>query len=356
MKILVSHIIILLFSVVVFGQPTEEGKLFINITDKSKIIEISSEYEPLLSRKAKNKTSIPIIIKSIDKKYTFIFDYPTIRGDYYSSEGFPNYIYENNLGSCFMQQGWIVNSKSIVVNEKSNDTMTINIKNVFDKSIILDVKFTKGNFIYDLQSSIVNNPEIITELSFEELKQKWKEYSGNPFYQSVHRKIYLKKVKSKNKSLDFEYELLYPRDSIYIDFKYSGDFGIENSTYFVLKDNLPDGEYEIYVEDKLRKISFFKNGLKNNQWIEYLENNEKQITEYSNGKIKTVFEYFPDGSLKSKSCFNSKGIKMRTIYYNSGGIKMKEYFQDNEQYKIKKFDRDGKIIETKKIKRSYDSD
>lgn len=180
--------------------------------------------------------------------------------------------------------------------------------------------------------------------------------SINCYTQTSKYQIHLNRIINNKIKSGYEYKLVDPKDSIYVTIKYSGDFGLVNSTYFVLKDNLPDGEYEIYVDDKLRKISFFKNGLKNNQWIDYLENNEKQITEYSNGKIKTVFKYFPDGSLKSKSCFNSKGIKMRTIYYNSGGIKMKEYFQENKQYKIKKFDKDGKILETKKIKRSYDSD
>jgi antitoxin component YwqK of YwqJK toxin-antitoxin module len=173
--------------------------------------------------------------------------------------------------------------------------------------------------------------------------------SINGYTQTSNYEIYLKKLTTDKIKTGYEYQLVNPKDSVYVTIKYSGDFGMVTSTYFVLKDNLSDGEYKIFVEHQLRKEAFFKNGLKDNSWIEYRENNEKQIIKYSNGKIKSVFEYFSNGSVKSESCFNSKGIQTRIIYDENGILKMKEYFQENKQYKIKKYNCEGKRIETKKI-------
>ncbi|GEM_PF-5695956 len=224
------------------------------------------------------------------------------------------------------------------------DTMNVYFENIYQLSPIIEIKFKRGNYSLNVKEIIQNE---------KNKKGYSNQYIINPKYlKKVKRKyeIYLKKVITNKIKVGYEYQLVNPKDTAYVLVERSGDFGIVHSTYFVLKDNLPDGEYKIYVEDTLRQIGYYKNGLKDNRWIEYRENNEKQVTEYSNGKIKSVLEYFPDGSLKSESCFNSKGIKRRIIYYNSGEIKMKEYFYENKQYKIKKFDKEGKLIETIKIK------
>lgn len=350
MKIIFSHIIILFFSVVAFGQPME-GKLLISITDNNKIIEISSEYKSLLSYKAKNKIADAVIIKSIDKKYTFIFNRPTTRGDYYSTEGFPNYIFEKNIGSSFIQRGYIVNSKIIVINEVSNDTMKINVKNIFDKSVILDVKFTKGNYVYDLQSSKKeNNPQIITELSFEELIQNWRKYSGIPFFQNINKKIYLNRIKSKNKNIEFDYELIYPRDSTYIDFKYSGDFGIAYHVSFNLKENIPDGKYAIYINNRLTQESYIKNGLKDSLWVEYQENGERRETPYHKGAIDGyIIEYYDNNIIKKRAVVEESNLIYRETYSKSGVIQMKEYFRKNKAYKIGRYNKKGKLIEERTI-------
>lgn len=349
MKIIFIHIIILLSSLGAFGQPLR-GNLLISITDNNKIIEISSKYESLLGYKAKYELNNTVIIKSIDEKYTFIFDHPTTRGDYYSTEGFPNYIFEKNIGSSFIQRGWIVNSKIIVVNEISNDTMAISIKNVFDKSIILDVKFAKGNFVYDAESSKVNNPEIITELSLEELIQNWKKYSGSSFYQNVHRKIYLNKIKAVNKSLEFDYKLIYPRDSIYIDFKYSGDFGIIYYVSFELKKNVPDGKYEIYIDNKLTQKYYIKNGLKDSLWVEYQENGERREIPYHKDTIDgNIVEYYDNNIIKRRTVVEKDSLISRETYSKSGVIQMKEHFRKNRAYKIDKYDKRGKLTEERII-------
>lgn len=169
-------------------------------------------------------------------------------------------------------------------------------------------------------------------------------------YAQDKHEIYLKKVITNKIEVGYEYQLVNPKDSVYVTIKYSGDFGMVTSAYYVIKDNLPDGEYNIYIEDKLRNVAFFKNKLKYNSWIEHRENIEKQVIKYSNGKIKRVVEYFPNGSIKSEACFNSKGIQTRVIYYENSSLKIKEYFKENKQYKIKKYNNEGKIIETKKLK------
>lgn len=348
MKIIVSRIIILFFSVVALGQPLE-GSLLISITDNNKIIEIDSKYASLLAYKA-NPINNPLIIKSIDEKYTFIFDRPTTRGDYYSTEGFPNYIFEKNIGSSFIQRGWIVNSTIIVVNEISNDTMAISIKNVFDKSIILNVKFAKGNFVYDAESSKLINSEIITKPTFEELIQNWKKYSGSPFYQNVNKKIYLNRVKRKNENLEFDYELIYPRDSTYIDFKYSGDFGIIYHVNFKLKENIPNGKYKIYIDNKLAQESYIKNGLKDSLWIEYKENGERLEIPYHKDTIDgNIVEYYDNNIIKRKTVVKKGSLISRETYSKSGVIKKKEHFKKNIAYKVDTYNKKGKLIEERII-------
>jgi hypothetical protein len=65
MKIITTNIIVLLLSVGVFGQPTPLC-IYINITDNGNLIEIDSVLKRSLEE------NIPRVIKSIDKKYTFI--------------------------------------------------------------------------------------------------------------------------------------------------------------------------------------------------------------------------------------------------------------------------------------------
>lgn len=174
--------------------------------------------------------------------------------------------------------------------------------------------------------------------------------SINSFSQFGKHEIYLNKVITNKIKSGHDYQFVNQNDTTFITIKYNGDFGLVDSSYLVVNDNLPDGEYKIFVDNILVKEFYFKNGLKENLWVEYRDNGEKQTVQFFKGKIKgNVFEYFSNGNLKSKSYFSSKGIKKRISYYNSGGIKLKEYFRKNKQNKIKTFDTKGKLIETKVI-------
>ncbi len=120
--------------------------------------------------------------------------------------------------------------------------------------------------------------------------------------QEAH-KIHLNKIKSENKNLEFDYDLVCAKDSVYIDFKYSGDFGITYYVSFRLKENIPDGEYRIYVDNKLAQKSYIKNGLKDSLWVEYQENGERRETPYHKGAIDGyIIEYYDNNIIKKKNC------------------------------------------------------
>lgn len=172
----------------------------------------------------------------------------------------------------------------------------------------------------------------------------------NSYAQSDKYEIHLSKVITNKIKVGYDYQLVSQKDTAYVAIKYSGDFGIVYSPHFVMKDNLPDGQYKIYVDNELRKVLFYKGGLKDSLWIEYRDNGEKEIMPYSKGKAEgIIIEYYKDGSVKRKTCIKNNVIKRRVSYAQSGIIIMKEYFRENKQYKIEKFDSKGKVIETKKI-------
>ncbi len=73
-------------------------------------------------------------------------------------------------------------------------------------------------------------------------------------YAQDKHEIYLKKVITNKIKVGYEYQLVNPKDTAYVLVERSGDFGIVHSTHFVIKDKLPDGEYNIYIEDKLTSV------------------------------------------------------------------------------------------------------
>ncbi len=197
----------------------------------------------------------------------------------------------------------------------------------------IEIQFFRGDYNLLLQSLAIDKKIYI-----------------DGFFQDLHN-IYVSAVKNgENKSLEFYYELLNPKDSIFLKFRRSGDFGKIYSESFSLKKNIPDGEYKIYVENKLSQKSYIKNGLKDGLWIEYKENGERRETPYHKDTVNgNIVEYYPNNIVKRRTIIDKGNLISRETYSKFGIIQMKEHFKKNRAFKIDKYNEKGKLKEEKII-------
>lgn len=136
---------------------------------------------------------------------------------------------------------------------------------------------------------------------------------------------------------------------------------------FEIKDNVPDGEYEIYLDDantKLYQKGYILNGHKTKYWAYYFENgkimseavydfngarNGKANEYYESGKIKKETEFLkgaPNG--KSISYFENGKVWIDSNYKN--GVFDGDYIQYNDKGEIvsKKVYLNGFVVPEKK--------
>lgn len=104
-------------------------------------------------------------------------------------------------------------------------------------------------------------------------------------------------------------------------------------TFYTLKDNIEDGDYDFYLaHNPSKKYMSGKivNGKKEGIWIEYYKSGElKSETNYKNGLA------------------NGK----QTIYYKNGNIKEERNFKDDVISGIRKYyDKEGKLTSTLEFK------
>jgi len=315
-----------------------DGKLTFNVTDKSGSIQFDT---------LKHTYNKDLVIDDLSGIYSI-----EIRG--LNPDNTPsntNLKIDNIEGiSHFMlSMGWSYQVSIGIKKRIKNkiEIMNILFENVYQLSVVTQIQFKKGNHRIDVkeffESKAINKSSLDKNIDQEYFKKIKKA-------QAAAYEIHLKKVINNAIKTGYDYQFTNQKDTAFTVIKHHGDFGIVDYSYFVVKDKLPDGAYKIYVDHELRKELFYKNGLKVGSWKDYRDNGEKAIATFSKGQIKgNVFEYFNDGSIKSKSYFTSKGIKWRISYSDSDVVKLKEYFKENKQYKIEKFDATGKLIETKLI-------
>ncbi|ALM50117.1 hypothetical protein AMR72_15150 [Flavobacterium psychrophilum] len=167
---------------------------------------------------------------------------------------------------------------------------------------------------------------------------------------SQDTKIFLEKRNVMDKTLELDYLLKNPKDSIYIDFDYSGDFGLILHVNFKLKDHLPDGKYDIYVNEILVKEAFFRNGLKDSIWAEHDEKGGKRVIPYVRDTINgNIIDYSKDGNVRRITYMDKGNITWRESYSPEKVLQMKELFRNRKVYKILKYNQKGEIIEEKNI-------
>ncbi|MFC7773064.1 toxin-antitoxin system YwqK family antitoxin [Flavobacterium sp. GCM10027622] len=140
------------------------------------------------------------------------------------------------------------------------------------------------------------------------------------------------------------YSLVNPSDSTFVL--------ITNSIIkgFALKKELPNGEYSIYVNNKLKSVYTIKNNKFEGQNSIYYDNgNISRIRFFKNGEREGLHKLFYETGelLEEVNYSNGKTVGVSKTYYTNGSIKSKAYYEEDKLKKIEKFDEQGNLISTK---------
>jgi len=157
------------------------------------------------------------------------------------------------------------------------------------------------------------------------------------------------------------YTFVNPHDSAYVSFWCMQDMGVNYGQCYMLKLDLvkkerfypvPDGVYDIYVDDTLEKRYSIKAGKENGAWIVYYKNgNPRTLTPYKDGKITgELINYYPSGKIACRvKWLNDYIVSNECCYYESGKIASILYYDKTSfRYKEETFNEKGKLI-----KRTY---
>lgn len=130
-------------------------------------------------------------------------------------------------------------------------------------------------------------------------------------------KIELTKTKDNRKDYIFNK----PSDSIYLKVGHHEDMGAWYGFYFEFKKSVPDGEYEVYVNDKIKSKGLIKSSCKQGFWREYNDSGEL-----------VVVNKFKNGNLNGKTIHYHKNKKTKRIakYKNGKAIWYENYNEDGK--------------------------
>ncbi len=181
------------------------------------------------------------------------------------------------------------------------------------------------------------------------------------------------KIKLKTTEPFGDFELINAKDSAFIYTGYSGDMGTHYSPYHNFHDSIPDGKYEVYIDDRLDLIAYFKNKLRDSMWTDFhtydtlhwektffykdglkdgeektvCTNGEISIMNFKKGKADGRFvTYYPSGQIYYEGELVNNLMPIRTYYYENGNLKHREYFTNGNRIKRREyFDTDGNLTE-----------
>lgn len=140
------------------------------------------------------------------------------------------------------------------------------------------------------------------------------------------------------------YRLEKASDSMYVS--------ISNSIIkgFALKENNPDGIYDIYINNKLKSVYTIKNKKFEGSNSIYDDNgNLFRIRFFKNGKRHGLHKLFYEtGELQEEiNYIDGKTVGVSKTYYKNGNIESKAYHENDRLIKIEEFDNNGNLTSTK---------
>ncbi|MCC7301140.1 MAG: hypothetical protein IT233_00715 [Bacteroidia bacterium] len=122
-----------------------------------------------------------------------------------------------------------------------------------------------------------------------------------------------------------DYSCINPSDTSFVVVGHSEDMGKWYGHYYKLKTNVPDGEYDFYVNGKLELKAFIKNSQYDGVWSYYFhQGNLKEVKPYVNGKLDGEnISFYARGSISRKTKYVDDNGVSTVEYYESGNIKSK---------------------------------
>lgn len=130
-------------------------------------------------------------------------------------------------------------------------------------------------------------------------------------------------------------------DSQYLHISYDEDMGARSSFRYEFNNNIPDGDYIVYVNKKLGAKGNYKNGKKEGEWHQYSENGHHNITTYKNGLEDGMSHWYltngehqmtpyKNGKLSGRGeIIDSVGNVSKVVCWNNGNT-IRTYFENNK--------------------------
>lgn len=150
-----------------------------------------------------------------------------------------------------------------------------------------------------------------------------------------------------------------------IDTFYRGGQGMKDTTityvkdscfwipkYCKLNENLPNGEYYIFMNDTLSYKAFYNFGQKDSNWIYYHPNGYIfRIVPYRNGKIHGVEKvYEKDGNLLTESNYLFGKLNGQSIFFSKSKIRAISIYEEDTIQKSETYFTNGKLKSVKNFK------
>jgi len=152
-------------------------------------------------------------------------------------------------------------------------------------------------------------------------------------------------LKPPNENFE-DFTFINTSDSIFLKFEHSEDMGHKYSHRYSLKTNVPDGKYEVYVNDTLDLKGYVKNFEKDSIWTTYYKNgNIRSIKPYKKGEIDGEMKrYYNNGILSYRGIISKgKAVDSTFSFYETGSMKAKNYFENGVLAKQEVFEESGEL-------------
>lgn len=134
------------------------------------------------------------------------------------------------------------------------------------------------------------------------------------------------------------------RDAARVDLSEHGDFGRVMGNSYKLKSDLPDGEYTIYVNNRLHRRCTLKNSLPEGRWTTYSLGRPIEHQHFAGGQLHGPLEQlYPTGQVLSHTLFHHNKHFVRTTYFKTGNISSREFFIEGHLVRKEQFDKEGQV-------------
>lgn len=140
------------------------------------------------------------------------------------------------------------------------------------------------------------------------------------------------------------YRLNNSKDAAFVRTGYNEDMGRRYGNYYQFKDSLPDGHYQVYVNDTIREDLFIKNHRPYDVRTRYFKGLKASQEIFLNEEESLHLGFYPNGKTEQIAKTKGKAPYIRISYYETGTVRMCEYFMKGIHSRIERFDEKGYVL------------